>query len=254
MLRKPAARRIIEKHVAFAIGAGLVPIPLVDFWALVAVIIKMVKDLAEEYGIEVDQRRIRDLILPLLKSPGLSSLAIAGLGSFLKALPFVGMAGAGATTILVGALTYATGRVFALHFEKGGNLHDFDLRSQRKIFLKEYHLGKKTIHDIRSSASKKNAEATHEDKEFPIYLILKPNLGTHGKVYLKTYYAGKRPEKYIGTMRSMEERYQTKDLQLKENQILRDYKEEFVQYVRSKFENPKAPNSSPDSGSRNQSA
>jgi len=235
MLRKSSAKRIIEKHVAFAIGAGLVPIPLVDFGVLVTILLKMVHELAEDYGMDVDQRRLKSLIIPLLKSPGLSSLAVGGVASLMKVIPVVGMVAMSATTLLVGALTYATGRVFALHFEKGGNLADFDLTSQRKIFIREYHSGKKAIHEIRETASP--AEAEDELKSMPIYLILKPNLGANGKVYLKTYFKGKRPEKYIGTLKALEERYHTKDLQLKEARIVKDHQEAFEVFVREKFEN-----------------
>ena len=233
MLRKNSAKRIIENNVAFAIGAGLVPVPLVDFGALVAILLKMVQDLAAEYGIEADKRRVSRLIIPLLKSPGMPSLAVGGLGSLLKAVPFFGLLGTGATTILVGGLTYATGRVFALHFEKGGDLSDFDLPAQRKIFVREYNSGKNVIHEIRES--KNGPDPEHPAKDIPIYLILKPNLGANGKVYLKTYYQGKRPEKYIGTMKALEERYNTKDLQLKENKIIKDHQAVFEEFLQAKF-------------------
>jgi uncharacterized protein (DUF697 family) len=233
MLRKSSAKRIIENNVAFAIGAGLVPIPFLDFGALIAIQLRMVQNLAAEYGIEADQRKIRHLILPLLKSPGMPSLAIGGLGSLLKAIPFFGIFGTGATTILTGALTYATGRVFALHFEKGGNLSDFDLPAQRKIFVREYNSGKKVISEIRESTN--HPDTGHPEKDVPIYLILKPNLGANGKVYLKTYYQGKRPEKYIGTIKALEERYNTKDLQLKENKIIKDHQAAFEAFLQTKF-------------------
>ena len=233
MLRKSSAKRIIEKNVALAIGAGLVPIPFLDFGALVAILLKMVQDLASEYGIDADERKIRHLIVPLLKSPGMPSLAVGGLGSMLKALPVIGLLGTGATTVLTGTLTYATGRVFALHFEKGGNLSDFDLMAQRKIFVREYHSGKKVISELRES--KTHTEAETPEKDVPIYLILKPNLGANGKVYLKTYYQGKRPEKYIGTMKALEERYHTKDLQLKESKIIKDHQAAFEAFLQEKY-------------------
>lgn len=234
MLRKGSAKRIIENNVAFAIGAGLIPIPLLDFGALVTILLRMVQSLAAEYGIDADQRKVRHLVIPLLKSPGMPSLVIGGLGSMLKALPFIGIIGTGATTILTGALTYATGRVFALHFEKGGNLSDFDLLVQRKIFTREFNSGKKVISDIRESTTHPNAE--HPEKDIPIYLILKPNLGANGKVYLKTYYHGKRPEKYIGTITALEERYKTKDLQLKESKIIKDHQAVFEEFLQNKFD------------------
>jgi len=233
MLRKSSAKKIIEKNVAFAIGAGLVPVPFVDFGVLVTILLKMVQELATEYELDVDQRKLRSMIIPLVKSPGISTLAVGGLSSLMKVLPVVGVVGMGATTLFVGALTYATGRVFALHFEKGGNLADFDLYAQRKIFVREYQSGKKAIHDIRDSAG--TNEPVDELKDIPIYLILKPNLGANGKVYLKTYYKGKRPEKYIGTIKSLEERYNTKDLQLKETRIIKDHQDVFEAYIKEKM-------------------
>lgn len=233
MLRKSSAKRIIENNVAFAIGAGLVPVPFLDFGALVTILLRMVQNLAAEYGISADQRKVRHLVIPLLKSPGMPSLVLGGLGSMLKALPFIGILGTGATTILTAALTYATGRVFALHFEKGGDLSNFDLPAQRKIFVREYNSGKKVIHEIRET--KKSPDIEHPEKDIPIYLILKPNLGANGKVYLKTYCHGKRPEKYIGTIKALEERYNTKDLQLKESKIIKDHQAVFEEFLQTKF-------------------
>jgi len=234
MLRKSSAKRIIERNVAFSIGAGLVPIPLLDFGVLVTILLNMVQNLAAEYNIDVDKRKIRNLIIPLLKSPGISSLAVGGLGSMFKIFPLLGAVGIGATTVLVGALTYATGRVFALHFEKGGDLSDFDLMAQRKIFIREYYLGKKAINEIRETTN--HSETEHLEKDhLPIYLILKPKLGANGKVYLKSYYKGKRPEKYIGAMKALEERCNTKDLQLKEAKIIKEHQIIFEEYIQSKY-------------------
>lgn len=235
-IRKTSAKRNIEKSVAFAMGAGLVPIPFVDFGALVAILIKMVQNLAKDYNIEADRRKLQAIILPLLKSPGITSLAIAGLGSLAKFIPGAGVAiGAGTTAVIIGTLTYATGRVFALHFEKGGDLYDFNLAAQKKIFVREFRSGKKMITKI-----KVNKPATEEVKdpikEIPIYLILKPNLGANGKVYLKTYYKGKRYEKYLGTIKTLEERYETSDLQDKEDNIVEDHQNVFHDYVRAKIE------------------
>ena len=240
-IKKPAARQIIEKNVAFAMGAGLVPIPLLDLGALITIQITLVQSLAKEYHIESDRRTLRKVIVPLLKSPGISTWAVGGLGSLAKCIPgFGSLAGAGTMAILIGALTYATGRVFALHFERGGTLDDFNIRAQRKIFAKEFNSGK---HIIRQINPVSHSETNSEDPfaNLPIYLILKPNLGTNGKVYLKTYCQGTRPEKYIGTVTALQERYKTTDLQSREDAIIQDYRDAFIEHIREKCqpqENP----------------
>jgi len=236
VIKRASAREIIERNVAFAMGAGLVPIPIVDLGALVTIQIKMVQSLAKVYRIDSDQRRLRRIIYTLLKSPGASTWAVGGLGSLAKLMPGVGsVLGAGAVAVLIGALTYATGRVFALHFERNGTLEDFNLKNQSKIYRREFSSGKKLVKHINIKA--KSTEPARDERfaEINIYLILKPKLGPNGKVYLKTYFEGKRPEKYIGTMRALEEKYETEDLTGKEELIIEDYRETFVEYLQHKF-------------------
>ena len=233
-IKRASARAIIEKNVAFAMGAGLVPIPIVDLGALLTIQIKMVQSLARVYQIDSDQRRLRPIILSLLKSPGISTWAVGGLASLAKLMPGVGsVVGAGTMAIVIGGLTYATGRVFALHFERNGTLADFNLKSQSKIYRREFTSGKKLVKSMKAAAKPDEA---NEDPfaEINIYLILKPKLGPNGKVYLKTYYQGKRPEKYIGTMRALEERYQTKDLSAKEEAIVEDFRATFIDYLKER--------------------
>jgi uncharacterized protein (DUF697 family) len=235
-IKKSEAKQIIERNVAFAMGAGILPIPILDFGALATIQIKMVQNLAREYNIQPDEKELRRIILLLLKSPGISTWIVGGLCSFSKVIPGLGSAiGGGTMAILIGALTYATGRVFALHFEKKGSLQDFDLKSQSRIFRREFNAGKSAVKKI--NIRKENEPQKPEDrfKDINLYLILKPKLGPNGKVYVKTYLMGKHLEKYLGTMKSFEEKYQVDDLKLVEDRIIEDSRPAFVEYLIEKL-------------------
>ena len=64
-----------------------------------------------------------------------------------------------------------------------------------------------------------------------IYCIMKPNIGKYGKVYLKTYVDGQRPEKYLGTFDELKARYGVAELETVKGRIIDDYREMFLLYL-----------------------
>ena len=53
--------------------------------------------------------------------------------------------------IVMGASTYAVGKVFVQHFEMGGTLLDFDPTKTKEFFAREYKEGQKVAADLRAS-------------------------------------------------------------------------------------------------------
>jgi uncharacterized protein (DUF697 family) len=143
-----SARDIVEDHLIWAAGTALLPIPLVDMAALIAVQLRMLKKLCEHYGMEFTKYRGKALIASLLS--GFQTVLFTG--SLLKVIPGVGMAGAMITTgVVAGALTYAVGKVFILHFETGGTLLDFNPSAMKAHFAEQYKEGRHIASRVRQS-------------------------------------------------------------------------------------------------------
>jgi uncharacterized protein (DUF697 family) len=147
------AQDIVEKYMWWAVGAGLIPVPLVDLAAVTAIDLKMIKELSVEYGVEFDEDRGKAIVASL--TGGVTSGVIArsmGVITFLKAIPLVGQSVAALSmSIFGGAATYAIGKVFIQHYASGGTMLDFDTETVRKFFSEQYQKGKNLV--MRKSAS-----------------------------------------------------------------------------------------------------
>lgn len=136
--KRERAEQAIRNQMVWALGAGLVPVPLLDVAAVTAVQVNLVKQLCELYERRYDDSQGRAIVSALISS------ASAGLGaSMIKSIPVVGtFLGGASMAVLSGATTYAVGQVFARHFEQGGTLETFDLATARKLFEEEFERGK----------------------------------------------------------------------------------------------------------------
>ena len=136
--QRSEADSVVKNHVMMSMGAGLVPIPLMDIAAVTAVQMDMLKQLAWVYGVDEPVSLDKSLITTLTGS------IFARLGaSFVKAIPIVGsIIGGLSMAIMSGASTYAVGQVFIRHFAAGGTLSDFDPMKAKDYFQDEFERGK----------------------------------------------------------------------------------------------------------------
>lgn len=150
------AGSVVKNHVLISMGAGLVPIPILDIAAVTAVQMEMVKQVAAIYEVPYPNSFDKSFISALTGS------IFAKIGaSLIKVIPGVGsLIGGFSMAIMSGASTYAVGQVFIRHFESGGDFHDFDPMSMRKVFQEEYEKGKE-----KAEQWKKEKDATEEDKD-----------------------------------------------------------------------------------------
>lgn len=139
------AEKIVQKYVWWSLGAGLIPVPYLDFAAISAVQVKMLADLAGHYEVGGFHReRIKIVIASLIGGllPGQFAAGLAG--SVLKMIPVVGQViGGVAVPVFAGATTYAVGRVFMQHFIYGGTFLDFDPKKAQARFQHYVEEGKK---------------------------------------------------------------------------------------------------------------
>lgn len=138
--RHRQAQSVIQRNTLWAAGTGLIPIPVLDSAAVVAVQLKMLAELSSVYGVDFQKSSGRSVIAALMASlsSGVLGKSLLGTGLFSglsSALPVIGSS----LSILTmpgfnAAFTYALGRVFQQHYAIGGTLQDFDPKQAEPFF------------------------------------------------------------------------------------------------------------------------
>ncbi|AUC61524.1 conserved hypothetical protein, membrane [Cyanobacterium sp. HL-69] len=144
MSQKLEAEKIIRTHVLWAMGGGLIPLPLVDFAAVTAIQLEMLQQLANLYGVSYSQNMGKTFV------SALSGTTLASLGSsFIKAIPGIGsIIGGASMSVTSGASTYAVGQVAVNIFSESGSLLNFDLENAKKAYESAYNRGKSYVSDL----------------------------------------------------------------------------------------------------------
>jgi len=136
------AMALVNSYVPWSVGAGLLPLPVVDMVALAAVQLRMLSKLSGMYGVPFMENGVKSIVSSLLGTV-ISTNIGASLGSLVRVIPFVGpVIGIAALPTLYSAATYAIGRVFVTHFEAGGTFLDFDPQKTREYFIAEFEKAK----------------------------------------------------------------------------------------------------------------
>lgn len=154
--REDSANTIIKNHMIWSMGAGFIPIPIADLFAVGAVQLDMIRQLSKVYGIDFKQTEGKAII------SALTSSGIARLGArAVKFIPGVGSILGGITmSALSGASTFALGEVFKKHFETGGTFLDFDPERLKKYYNEKFEKGKEVAEEL----SKQKEDTDNSDK------------------------------------------------------------------------------------------
>lgn len=144
MSKRTEAESIIRTHVLWAMGGGLIPLPLVDFAAVTAIQLEMLQQLARLYGVDYSQSTGKAFV------SALTGTTIARLGaSLVKAIPGIGTILGGATMSLTsGASTYAVGQVAINHFSSSGTLNNFVEDQLKTAYESAFERGKSYVSDL----------------------------------------------------------------------------------------------------------
>lgn len=149
------ADSVIRNHVLWSMGAGFIPTPILDIFAVSALQMDMVKQLCNVYDKDFEASRGKAIVTSLTST----ALARAGARSLIKLIPGVGtVIGGVAASIFNGASTYALGEVFKRHFEEGGTILDFDTERLKKYYKEKFEKGKKVAEQLQKD-EKARAEA-----------------------------------------------------------------------------------------------
>ena len=159
MDKRAKAESIIRSHVLWAMGGGLIPLPLVDFAAVTAIQLEMLQQLAQLYNVEYSRSLGKAFV------SALTGTTIARLGaSMLKAIPGVGTVLGGASmSITSGASTYAVGQVAIGHFSGSGTLTNFVEDQVKRAYDSAFEQGKSYVSDLENEED--SAKSVYEALE-----------------------------------------------------------------------------------------
>ena len=154
------ANRIIQSHVLFSMGAGAIPIPLLDLTAVTAVQMDMIRQLCDLHDKDYSEVTGKALVASLTGS------AFARYGaSLIKTIPGLGSLLGGISMVaLSGASTYAVGQVCASFLSGNVQLENIDIDKAKEMFDEKFQEGKKVAQDLKDKAKEK-VEDIEEDIE-----------------------------------------------------------------------------------------
>lgn len=158
--RLAKSQEITRRHVLWALGAGVVPFPVVDVLAVMAVHVKMLKEFSDLYGVKFSEGAAKKILGNLLSSIGIVGIGSAIGGSLAKLVPVLGSTlGFISVPVIAGMATHAVGKVFTMHFEAGGTLLDFDPATMRAYFKQEFDKAKDTVTQLSAEQQGKSKPA-----------------------------------------------------------------------------------------------
>ena len=145
--RNSAAEKIIVTHTAWAAAAGVLPFVRLDMFAVSALQLDMIQQLADVYGVDFNTTKGKATI---------ASLAGAGLAGsvtrLVRWIPIIGLPiGTLTMTVLAGATTYAIGEAFRRHFETGGNFMNFEPENITDFFKEAFEKGRKIVEKMNKT-------------------------------------------------------------------------------------------------------
>jgi len=157
------AESTIKNHVITSMGLSLIPIPLVDVSALTATQLSLLQKLCLYYDIPFEDGDLKPLLTALI-SGAAPVLGIVGVSSLVKTIPGIGtLAGTASLSVIAGAITYAIGQTFVLHFAAGGTLEDLDMQQAKAFFRQEVRNGRQFVQTLKDEI-KAAKEAATDDK------------------------------------------------------------------------------------------
>ena len=157
--RTDNANSIIKNHMIWSMGAGFIPVPIADFFAVSAIQLDMIRQLCKLYDIDFKETEGKAMITAL------TGTGIARLGArAVKFIPGVGSVLGGVTlAVLSGGTTYGLGEVFKKHFETGGTFLDFDPSRLKAYYDEKFEKGKEMAKEMRQQQEK--VAKTQEEAE-----------------------------------------------------------------------------------------
>ena len=151
------ALKTVKNYMWWTMGAGLVPVPILDLVAVSGAQLKMLAELSKIYDVPFEKNRGKAIVGSLVGFVLPHSLSYGIVFSLLKAAPLVGsVAGGSSMVLLSGASAWALGKVFIQHFESGGTFLDFDPERVREYFKAQFEEGRNIATSMHSGEKAEN--------------------------------------------------------------------------------------------------
>lgn len=142
--------KLTRRYALWSMGGGLIPLIGVDIAVIFGTQIKMLQEMSKVYGVEFKENKVKNIVTTLISSLGVVPIGTGILFSLVKIIPFVGpLAATVALPISAGAITYATGKVFILHFESGGTFLDFNAEKMKAAYRKMFEESKEIVASLK---------------------------------------------------------------------------------------------------------
>ncbi len=148
------AQPTIKRHVLFAMGAGFIPMPVLDIAAVTAIQLDMIKQLCKLYGQDYSESSGKAFV-GALAGTTLARISAASVGSLLKVIPVIGsMLGGVTVSVFSGAVTYAIGQAVSQHFATGGTIAEFDEEDLKAFYEEQLKKGRDIVKEWKKEADK----------------------------------------------------------------------------------------------------
>ena len=122
--RRSRALRIVNRYAAYSAVGGIVPLPLVNVAGITGLIVRMVKVLADHYGVAFEKDRARAIVVGFVAGVMPSGLGSIASSTLTYLMPHSALAGLAVSSVTAAACTRSIGRIFVEHFENGATLAD----------------------------------------------------------------------------------------------------------------------------------
>ena len=141
--------RSINRHALWAAGASIIPIPMIEVVTNTTMQIHMIAQLCDFYDVKFSDQAVKAAIGTfvgvVVPAGGIGASAYLAA----RSVPLIGpVLGFTTAPFLAGGMTWAIGRVFAWHFDRGGTMIDFDAESATERFRREFEAGKQFTRDF----------------------------------------------------------------------------------------------------------
>lgn len=144
-MKEEVCNDIITRHIYWSMGAGLIPIPMIDIAAVTAIQLDMLRQLCKVYEVDFNESQGKAWVAALTTS-SVSRLA----ANFVKFIPGIGSIVGGITmSVMSGASTYAVGNVALKYLEEDMDLFEVDLDEAKSAYEEAYEEGKDVAEDLK---------------------------------------------------------------------------------------------------------
>jgi uncharacterized protein (DUF697 family) len=123
--RRRKAVAIVERHANMSTVGGILPVPILNVAAITAVMVRMVRQLSNLYGVPFQRNRAHALVIGLMGGVMPTGLASAATSALVYVVPGANVLGLVVSSVTAGACARSLGRLFIDHFESGATLVDF---------------------------------------------------------------------------------------------------------------------------------